>query len=91
MRWWTRLVPGSRTILPHALRQQMQWTEGRDMSVLRRQRIRLKFYLSNAVLYFLERMEGVSVVGLDGEFERPPVVFEQIVRIPVGVGFLSLE
>jgi len=29
----------------------MQWTEGRDMSVLRGQRIRLKFYLSNAVLY----------------------------------------
>jgi len=61
------------------------------MSVLRGQRIRLKFYLSNAVLYFLERRDGVSVVGLDGEFERPPVVFEQIVRIPVGVGFLSLE
>ena len=34
-----------------SLRQEMQWRDGRDMSVLCGRRIRLKFYLSNAVLY----------------------------------------
>jgi hypothetical protein len=34
-----------------SLRQEMQWKDGRNMSALRGQRIRLKFYMSNAVLY----------------------------------------
>ncbi len=34
-----------------SLRQEMQWKDGRTMSALRGQRLRLKFYMSNAVLY----------------------------------------
>ena len=36
---------------PYVRRQEMQWKEGRNMSALCGQRIRLKFYMSNAVPY----------------------------------------
>jgi hypothetical protein len=34
-----------------SLRHPMQWKDGRTMGALRGRRLRLKFYLSNAVLY----------------------------------------
>ena len=41
----------SLTFSGDSLRREMRWQKDRNLSSLRGQRIRLKFYLSNAVLY----------------------------------------
>jgi hypothetical protein len=43
-----------------SLRHPMQWKDGRTMGALRSQRLRLKFYLSNAVLYAFGAKNGVK-------------------------------
>jgi hypothetical protein len=43
-----------------SLRHRMTWLAGRDLSSLRGQRIRFKFYLSNAVLYSFQVTHGTE-------------------------------